>query len=187
MSADALTMPKERRLTKPLGAPVQFPYDAELAGKICEAIACSTQSLKDICRRKAFGISHQTFRKWLLSNDELKKRYAQARQLQVHHLVEQTIEIADNSGADHEIAVNARTGAQYIKYNGEAVQRSNTRINARQWAASKLLPHVYGDKLDVTSGGEPLPAPSPLQIDARVQTIMLAVAQRRDAARLLED
>lgn len=36
--------------------------------------------------------------------------------------------------------------------NGEAVQRSKLRVDARKWALSKLLPKKYGDKIDVNHG-----------------------------------
>lgn len=101
-------------------------------------------------------------------------------------MAEEIIEIADNANGDATIAYN-RDGTPYAKIDGEAIQRSKVRVDTRRWLMSTLCRHVFGDKLDVTSGGEPLPAPSPLVIDARVQTIMLAAASRRDADRLLED
>lgn len=42
------------------------------------------------------------------------------------------------------------------KYNGDAVQRSKLRVDARKWVAAKLKPKKYGDKIDVTSGNEPV-------------------------------
>ena len=38
-------------------------------------------------------------------------------------------------------------------------QMARVEIDARKWFASKLLPRRYGDKLDLTSGGEKLPTP----------------------------
>ena len=56
------------------------------------------------------------------------------------------------------------------------------RIDTRKWLLSKLLPKTYGDKLDVTSGGEALAVPSH-QVDARIQSIVMQAQQRA----LLED
>lgn len=36
---------------------------------------------------------------------------------------------------------------------------ARVELDARKWFASKLLPKKYGDKLDVTSGGQALPTP----------------------------
>lgn len=55
------------------------------------------------------------------------------------------------------------------------------RIDARKWAASKFNPSAYGDKLDVTSKGEALAAPSHM-VDARVQSIVMQAAMRMAGA-----
>jgi len=39
--------------------------------------------------------------------------------------------------------------------NGEAIRRSQIRIDARKWKASKLRPKVYGDKLQTELSGDP--------------------------------
>ena len=64
-----------------------------------------------------------------------------------------------------------------------AVQSAKLRIDTRRWLLSKLLPDTYGDKLDLTSKGEALQAPSHA-IDARIQSIVLT-AQRRQAGEAL--
>ena len=47
------------------------------------------------------------------------------------------------------------------EYNGEAVQRSKLRVDARKWMASKMAPKKYGDKLAV-GGADDLP---PVKVD----------------------
>jgi hypothetical protein len=39
------------------------------------------------------------------------------------------------------------------RLNGENVQRSRLRLDARKWVASKLLPR-YADKVDLNHGGQ---------------------------------
>ena len=51
------------------------------------------------------------------------------------------------------------------------------RVDTRKWVLSKELHKIYGDKLDVTSGGEAL-APPTHQIDARIQSIVMQAQQR---------
>ena len=38
--------------------------------------------------------------------------------------------------------------------NHNVIQRDRLRVDARKWALSKMNPKKYGDKVDVTSGGE---------------------------------
>ncbi len=52
--------------------------------------------------------------------------------------------------------------------------------STRRWYLSKLRHKTFGDKLDVTSGGEALAAPSH-QIDARVQSIIMQAQARKRA------
>ena len=70
-------------------------------------------------------------------------------------MVEEGMEIADDSSDD--IKINKQTGEEYL--NTEFVQRSRLRFDARKWAASKLDPKKYGDKLDLTNDGEKFPSP----------------------------
>jgi hypothetical protein len=46
-------------------------------------------------------------------------------------------------------------------------QMARVEIDARKWFASKFLPKRYGDKMDITSDGKPLPTPifSGLSVD----------------------
>ena len=47
---------------------------------------------------------------------------------------------------------NGEESAGY-KLNGEHVQRSKLRIDARKWKASKLAPQKYGDKVSTEVSG----------------------------------
>ncbi len=53
-------------------------------------------------------------------------------------------------------------------------------LDTKRWLLSKELHRVYGDKLDLTSGGETIATPSH-QIDARVQSIIMQAQARQDA------
>jgi hypothetical protein len=174
---------------RPVGAP-PIPYDPAIAEELCNATVISTLSIKAICdaKRKVDPLwpSESVIRRWLTINDEFNENYARARQQQMHVMADEVIEISDNANADLEIATG-KDGKPYLRVNGEAIQRSKLRTDNRKWLMSMLAPRTFGDKLDITSDGKALPAPSPLVIDARVQTIMLAAQRRRDADRLLED
>ena len=75
------------------------------------------------------GISPQTLHDMLCKNPEFAKRYRLARL------------------ADVEAKV---TAMEDIATTEPDVQRARLICENRKWLASKLIPHVYGDKLDVT-------------------------------------
>ena len=53
-------------------------------------------------------------------------------------------------------------------------------VDTKKWLLTKLMPKTYGDKFDVTSGGEALAAPAHT-IDARIQSIIMQAHARRQA------
>ncbi len=92
--------------------------------------------------------STQTFYKWI-DEDELKsKQYARACEVRADAIFDDIIEIADDSSYDAIVTDNGEI------INSEFVARSRIRIDARKWIASKLNPKKYGDKTDITSGGD---------------------------------
>ena len=64
----------------------------------------------------------------------------------------QALEIADEASEDW---ITAKDGARVLDH--EHVQRSRLRVDTRKWAAGKLAPKRYGDKLQHTGdGGGPI-------------------------------
>lgn len=57
-------------------------------------------------------------------------------------------------------------------YDSGAVQDKKVRIDTLKFIASKLAPRRYGEKLDLTSGGEKIPEMSPAQADARLIALL---------------
>jgi hypothetical protein len=167
-----------------------IPYDHEIAMEICEIIACSDKSLQAILASDERFPTLHTAMRWLNSNADFSSTYARAKELQADFLADQMLEIADETNGDAVLCYD-KEGKPFAKMDGHNVQRSKLMVEQRRWHASKLNPRRYGDKLDVTSGGEALPAMPPVMIDARVQTIMLLAEQRRrqeeEARNLLEE
>jgi hypothetical protein len=134
--------------TKPLGRPEI--YTQELANIICRRIS-EGESVRTICKDEDMPDAG-TIYNWLL--DETKelffKQYTRARDVQAEVLFEEIIELADSSLTDI-------VGDD--KSDSARVQARKLQIDARHWHLSKLRPRKYGDKLDLTSGGEKLPTP----------------------------
>lgn len=110
---------------------------------------------------KNVKISSSTFWGWI-DDDEVKaKQYARACEERADYLADQILEIADSSEGDLYVDDNGDT-----KIDGNTVQRARTQIDARKWLLSKLNPKKYGDKVDVTSGGDKIQsAPTAIRID----------------------
>ena len=61
------------------------------------------------------------------------------------------IEIADNGSDD---TIIDEEGGE--RANNAAVQRDRLKVDTRKWLLAKMHPKKYGDKIDMTSGNEPL-------------------------------
>ena len=70
------------------------------------------------------------------------------------------IDIVDNNTND----VNVLEDGKEV-VNNDVIQRSRLRYDARKWLVSKLNPKKYGDKIDMTTGGEKIQnAPSSISV-----------------------
>lgn len=77
---------------------------------------------------KEVGISATQFFNHLLKHPHLENLYAQSQSARAELLADEVIDIADTESDP---------------------QRARNRIDARKWAASKLKPNKFGDRLDL--------------------------------------
>jgi hypothetical protein len=148
-----------------MGRPSSF--SEEMADKICDALA-DGQSLRSVCRDPEMPSQSAVFR-WLADPDRaaFREQYARAREAQADALFDEMLDIADD-GSNDWMKRNRQDGTTEDVLNSEHIQRSKLRVDARKWMASKLNARVYGDKLDLTSGNEPLRKLSDDDLDARI-------------------
>lgn len=126
----------------PAGRPSS--YSEEIGDDICERLA-NGESLRRICLTPDYPRQATVFR-WLASNEKFREQYRVAREAQADVLADEIIDIADGKRAAYE-------GTE------PDVQRDKLSVHARQWAASKLKPKVYGDRTLIGSDPDnPLPA-----------------------------
>ncbi|WP_338469060.1 terminase small subunit protein [Sphingomonas sp. gentR] len=138
-----------------------------MGDRICELLA-EGQSLRAICAAEDMPSQSAVFR-WLADENRatFRQQYARAREAQADALFDEMLDIADD-GSNDWMERRRQDGSTDEVLNSEHVQRSKLRIDARKWMASKLNPKVYGDKLDVTSGNEPLRNLDDDALDARI-------------------
>lgn len=133
-----------------MGSLPNKPYDETIGTSILEEIVTSNVGLYKILKSNDTYPSLPTFYKWLASSEDFAKQYARAKEMQAEFLAEEMLEIADDSSEDL-LGVDEHGNRME---NREFINRSRLRVDTRKWIASKLLPRKYGDKLDMTSGGE---------------------------------
>lgn len=117
------------------GRPSSFTQ--EIADLICERLA-DGESLRKICLGDDMPSKSAVFR-WLLDNPDFRDQYARAREAQADAIADEILDIADDGTNDFV--------GEDEKYNGDAVQRSRLRVDARKWLAGKMAPKKYGDAM----------------------------------------
>ena len=139
-------------------------YNQELATKICEEIALGN-SLRSVCRRDDMPAMSTVFR-WLGEEDktQFKEQYARACEERTEAMAEDLLDISDD-GTNDFMEIETEDGGVKVIENRENVQRSKLRVDTRKWLMSKMKPKKYGEKLDLTSGGEKLSAATVLFSD----------------------
>ena len=115
-------------------------------------------------------LSSKTFYEWLeLEENESKvKQYARACEERAEALLDEMLDIVDDTRNDYiEMDTGEEGASEHVleaKPNYELIQRSRLRYDARKWLVSKLNPKKYGEKVDVTSGGDKIPQATAINI-----------------------
>lgn len=93
--------------------------------------------------------SVQTVLKWLRKDmGGFVAQYARAKEEQADFMVEEMIDIADDGTNDY--MTITKGDISYNVEDKEVTSRSKLRVETRKWAAAKLKPKKYGDKLEHT-------------------------------------
>ena len=131
---------------KKIGRPTV--YNEKIIDEICARIA-EGEALIKIVQDEHMPSIRSVFR-WLLDENfkTFWHKYAEARSTQAEKMFEELLDIADEDVIEGD-----------DKSDNARVQRQKLRVDARKWYLSKVLPKKFGDKLDLTSHGDKLPAP----------------------------
>jgi hypothetical protein len=120
-------------------------YTPKLVNEICTTIASSSKGISRLCKDNSSWPTKETIFSWLKTYGDFSDQYARAKRLQIEVLVDEIIEIADDSSQDNIINQQGQ-----IICNNATINRARLRIDTRKWIASKLAPKIYGDKIDNT-------------------------------------
>jgi hypothetical protein len=136
---------------RPPGRPTL--YTEELAVEICRRVA-EGASLRALDADPGLP-SDTTLLRWLEEMPEFRAQYARAKERLADRYAEDVIDIADDAGEEDDTV---------------AVQRAKLRVDARKWAAGKLAPKKYGNKLEIETG-------------ASLEDALRQIAEKRGLAR----
>lgn len=128
-------------------------FTIELFDSICDEISQSSRGLVSICKDK--GLNANSFYEWIAKDKELGDKYARARELQADFLADEIVELSSNERIFNEQTEGSNdVGTFSSTTRKDNYNRTRLEIDARKWKASKLYPKKYGERVDVTSGGE---------------------------------
>ena len=141
--ANRPTEPKPRKPT--------VPYSDDIADAIIARLEAG-ESLNSICSTDDMPNQAAVY-KWAAEMpDSFGQRYVRAREIGYLKMADELEALADGT------ALGER------RYEPGVVQRHRLQVDTRRWILQKMLPKVFGDRVDVTSDGKPLAAASDLDI-----------------------
>jgi hypothetical protein len=124
-------------------------YTKELGDSICEKITQGL-SLRSICEEEEMP-SGVTIFSWLRKFPEFLKQYELATEERTETQQEIILDIGDKA-IEHAEEADPKAASAIV-------QAYKLKADNLKWSMSKMKPKKYGDKIDLTSGGEKLPTP----------------------------
>lgn len=109
-----------------------------------------------------------TVRRWAVEPDSpFATQYARAREAGYTKLGDELLDIADDSRNDY-MTKRREDGAVDQVVNREVIARSQLRIETRKWMLARMLPKVYGDRVEVAGDQA-----NPIQTVSRIEVVVV--------------
>lgn len=131
-------------------------YTPELAAELCYYLSMG-ESLRTACKHKGMPTVKTVFL-WLSASnkaewrDDFLQQYTRAKEEAADAMAEEILYIADTPKHGVEKVTKAN-GVTEIK-EGDMLGHRRLQIDTRKFIMAKMKPKKYGDKVDLTSGGE---------------------------------
>lgn len=120
-------------------------YTPELGIEICARLA-EGESLSRICEDEGMP-NKSTVVRWAADiNHPLAQQYARAREIGYQLLADEIIRISDTPVIGEKTKISD-DGVEITK--GDMIEHRRLQIDSRKWMLSKMLPKVYGDRVQV--------------------------------------
>lgn len=114
-------------------------YDFEKCKVICEEVA-EGFNIKTVLKSKEEYPDFSTWCRWKRENEELRNLYVNSMQDKSESVIEEIDHVYD-----------------LLKNGAIEPSAANVLIQTNKWLAAKFYPKMFGDKVDLTTGGEKLP------------------------------
>src|SRR5260221_3758671 len=86
---------------------------------------------------------------WIGQSESFAHQYARARTQGCESIADELFVIADDHSEDHTVVMSEKTGELITVTDHEHINRSRLRADVRKWYLSKIVPKIYGDRLEV--------------------------------------
>lgn len=127
-------------------------YSQAVADRICELIMNSSRGLASLLADSDGMPGETTVYRWLSDNPEFREQYACAREAQADHILDECLQIADDSSGDVKV-IERGDGSKEERCDHEFVARSRLKVETRLKVIEKLAPKKYGPKQQLEVNG----------------------------------
>jgi len=134
-------------------------FNQVAADAVC-ALLEDGQSLRAACR--TLELSPATILLWARENKPFSEQYARAREAGYKLLADELLDIAD----EKDVQVRYDGEDMTLDLSATAVARNRLRVDTRKWMLSKMLPKIYGDKLELSGDQE-----NPIKTVTRIELV----------------
>jgi hypothetical protein len=156
-------------IQKPKARPAVRKYDRDVVSEHIITELTKGRSLANICSVDEGMPNEATFLEWVENDDPagLAKRYAHARELGYKLMADEIVELSNKKGEwvpVQDLDLDGRPlldadGLPILKQvfmplNSDVIAHTRLQIDTRKWLLSKMLPKVYGDKVQQEHTGK---------------------------------
>lgn len=154
---------------KPKARPAARKYDREVVSEHILAELARGRSLLNICTVDEGVPDTATFLQWVNEDDPegLSLRYAQARELGYRRMADEIVELSNKKGEWVEVQDLDEDGRPlldadgmpilkkvFMPLNSDVIAHTRLQIDTRKWVLAKMLPKIYGDKVQQEHTGK---------------------------------
>jgi len=136
-------------------------FNQAIADAVCDMLE-EGKSLRAAC--EALGTTHSTILYWTRENEAFLNQYTRAREIGYRLLADEMVTIADTPVIGVETKIKPDGTRETTE--GDMLGHRKLQIDTRKWMLSKMLPKIYGDKLELTGDKE-----NPIQTVTRIELV----------------
>lgn len=132
-------------------------YNERHAEQVLEDLRRGLNVTKLCAERKLLDPTFPSWRQvfdWLAHNDAFAQAYARAKVVGCEAVCNELFVIGDDNSGDGKLVISEKTGELVTAIDHEHINRSRLRIDVRKWYLSKIVPKIYGDRLELEHKGD---------------------------------